>query len=75
MSADVRKKIYYSDDQIVKNLFTNGGEFSILDDFSEYVGFYHRYTTGEVFTEPEWNPLKSRRLIRFRRLEIGRAHV
>jgi hypothetical protein len=69
MSVDVRKKIYYSDDQIVKNLFTNGGEFSILDDFSEYVGFYHRYTTGEVFTEPEWNPLKSRRLIRYRRLE------
>jgi hypothetical protein len=69
MSIDVRKKIYYPDDQIVKNLFTNGGEFSILDDFSEYVGFYHRYTTGEVFTEPEWNPLKSRRLIRYRKLQ------
>jgi hypothetical protein len=69
MSVDVRKKIYYSDDQIVKNLFTNGGEFSLLYDFSEYVGFYHRYTTGEVFTEPEWDPLKSQRLIRFRRLE------
>jgi hypothetical protein len=69
MSVDTRKKIYYPDDQIVKNLFTNGGEFSLLDDFSEYVGFYHRYTTGEVFTEPEWNPLKSRRLIRFRKLQ------
>lgn len=69
MSVDVRKKIYYPDDQIVKNLFTNGREFSLLNDFSEYVGFYHRYTTGEVFTEPEWNPLKSQRLIRFRKLQ------
>jgi hypothetical protein len=65
---DFRMKIYYPDDQIVKNLFTNGKEFMLLQDFTEYKGFYHRYTTGEVFTEHEWNPLASKRLIRFRNL-------
>jgi hypothetical protein len=65
---DFRQKIYYSENQIVKNLHTKGLEFMLLRDFSEYAGFYHRYTTGEVFTEHEWNPLKSERLIRFRNL-------
>lgn len=68
MEKDFRQKIYYPEDQIVKNLFTKGKEFMLLKNFEEYVGFYHRYTTGEVFTEHEWNPLKSERLIRFRTL-------
>lgn len=65
---DYRQKIYYPDNQIIKNLFTSGREFMLLRDFSEYIGFYHRYTTGEVFTENEWNISKSERLIRFRNL-------
>ncbi len=65
---DYRQKIYYPESQIVKNLFTNGREFMLLRDFTNYVGFYHRYTTGEIFTEHEWNALKSERLIRFRDL-------
>ena len=65
---DYRMKIYYPDDQIIKNLITGGKEFMILQDFSEYIGFYHRYSTGEVFTEHQWNPSKSKRLIRFRNL-------
>ena len=65
---DYRQKIYYPESQIAKNLFTNGGQFMLLRNFEEYVGFYHRYTTGEVFTEHEWNALKSERLIRFRNL-------
>jgi hypothetical protein len=63
---DFRQKIYYTQDQMVNDLFTNGGEFMLLRNFDEYVGFYHRYTTGEVFTENKWDPLKSERLIRFR---------
>jgi len=63
---DFRQKLYYPADQIVNNLFTNGREFMLLRNFEEYTGFYHRYATGEVFTENEWNPLKSERLIRFR---------
>lgn len=65
---DYRQKLYYPKDQIVNDLFTNGREFMLLRNFEEYIGFYHRYTTGEVFTENEWNPLKSERLIRFRTL-------
>lgn len=65
---DYRQKIYYPDSQIVKNLFTGGREFMLLRDFSEYIGFYHRYTTGEVFTEHEWTISKSERLIRFKDL-------
>ena len=65
---DYRQKIYYSKNEIVTNLFTNGRQFMRLRDFSEYVGFYHRYTTGEVFTENEWFPEKSERLIRFKNL-------
>jgi len=63
---DHRIKIYYPDSQIVNNLFTKGGEFMKLNNFEEYVGFYHRYSTGEVFTETKWDILKSTRLIRFR---------
>ena len=65
---DIRMKLYYPESQIVKNLFTKGGEFMLLSNFDPYVGFYHRYSTGEVFTEHEWNPLKSERLIRYRAL-------
>jgi hypothetical protein len=64
---DTRIKLYYPESQIVKNLFTKGGEFMLLSNFDPYVGFYHRYATGEVFTEHEWNPLNSERLIRFKK--------
>lgn len=57
-----RKKIYYPESQIEKNLFTKGKEWMVLDDWSEYSGFYHKYSTGEVFTEREWNPTKSKKL-------------
>lgn len=63
---DYRIKIYYPESQIVNNLFAKAGEFMKLKNFEEYVGFYHRYATGEVFTEPQWDILKSERLIRFR---------
>lgn len=44
-----RKKVYYPEGQIQKGLYTNGGEW-MLEDGTEYVGDYHRYSTGEVFT-------------------------
>jgi hypothetical protein len=62
---DYRIKIYYPESQTVNNLFTKGGEFMQLNNFEEYIGFYHRYSTGEVFTETQWNMLKSKRLIRY----------
>lgn len=65
---EIRLKSYYSENQIVKNLFTNGQELMHIKDFDEYVGFYHRYTTGEIFTEPEWDPVRSKRLITYRNI-------
>lgn len=58
-----RKKIYYPDSQIQKNLYTRGKEWMFLDDWKEYVGYYHKYTNGEVYTEREWGANKSKRLV------------
>ncbi|WWT39332.1 hypothetical protein [Microcystis phage Mel-JY01] len=63
--AAYRKKLYYPEYQIQKNLFTKGGEWMTLDDWKEYVGFYHRYETGEIFTEKEWNPNTSKKLVKY----------
>lgn len=62
-----RMKIYYPDSQVEKNLYTTGKEWMILDDWKEYNGFYHRYITGEVFSEKEWDPNNSKRLVKYRR--------
>lgn len=61
-----RKKIYYPDNQITKNLYTKGKEWMYLDDWKEHIGFYHRYSNGEVYSEKEWNHTKSRRLIEYK---------
>ena len=63
---EYRSKIYYQDHQITKNLFTNGKEFMTLSDWKEYTGPYHVYSTGEVYTEAEWHPKKSTKLVRYR---------
>jgi hypothetical protein len=62
----LRKKIYYPDSQIEKNLFTKGKEWMYIDDWKEYTGYYHKYTTGEVFTEREWDPSKSKKIVPYR---------
>jgi len=61
-----RKKIFYSENQITKNLFTKGQELMYLDDWKEYSGYYHQYSTGEKYTERDWDPVKSKRLIRYK---------
>ena len=61
-----RKKIYYPDTQITKNLYTRGKEWVYLDNWEEYVGFYHKYSTGEVYTDKIWNPVKSRQLVAYK---------
>jgi hypothetical protein len=60
--ADNRNRIYYPDAQVTKNLFTNGGEWMLLDG-TEYVGSYHTYTTGEVFTRSSYVDQLSCKLI------------
>lgn len=61
-----RLKIYYPDTQIEKNIYTNGNEWMMMDTWENYVGFYHKYITGEVFTEKEWDPTQSKKLVRYK---------
>ena len=60
-----RKKIYYTIDEITNNLFTTGRQWMTTNE-KEYVGAYHRYLTGEIFTESKWNPKLSKPLIPYR---------
>lgn len=57
-----RKRIYYTKAQITNGLLTDGKEW-MFEDTTEYIGQYHKYTTGEVFSEPTFIDGKSRKLI------------
>ena len=61
-----RKRSYYSSEQIEKNLYTYGKQWMTLDDWKEYIGFYHKYSTGEVFSESNWIPETSMKLVPYR---------
>ena len=59
-----RSRIYYSKAQIKNGLVTEGEEWMTIDNV-EYIGQYHTYVTGEVFTQPTFVDGKSRKLIPF----------
>lgn len=61
-----RLKLYYPIEEIVNNQYTYGNEL-MTEDNLEYVGPYHRYITGEVYTEASWNSKTSKKLIKFER--------
>ncbi len=60
--ADTRNRIYYTKAQITPGLITDGSEWMFTDNV-EYIGQYHTYTTGEVFSEASFVDGKSRILI------------
>jgi hypothetical protein len=60
--ADKRRRIYYTKAQVREGLVTDGGEWMFTDN-TEYIGQYHTYTTGEVFSEATFVDGKSRILI------------
>ena len=60
----MRQKAYYTIDEITNNLYTSGGEW-MLRDYTEYSGLYHKYITGEAYTQAEWNPKTSKKLIKY----------
>lgn len=60
----MRRKIYYTADEIETNLYTAGGEWMTMDG-QEYIGLYHKYITNEVYTQPTWNIESSKKLIKF----------
>jgi hypothetical protein len=49
-----RKKLFYTKNQITENLYTSGNEYQLADG-TIYTGLYHRYDTGEIYTEGTWN--------------------
>jgi hypothetical protein len=56
-----RKKLFYTKNQITENLYTAGNEFQ-LSDGTMYIGLYHRYDTGELYTGGTWNVKTSKPL-------------
>jgi len=60
--ANERLRGYYTKGQTINGLHTNGGEWMYVDG-TEYTGQYHRYTTGEVFTQPSYVNGISKKLI------------
>jgi hypothetical protein len=61
----MRIKSYYSANEIVNNLYTSGQELMTTDNV-EYVGLYHKYTTGEIYSQPTWEKNKSVKLIKYK---------
>jgi hypothetical protein len=61
----MRIKSYYSANEIVNNLYTSGQELMTTDNV-EYIGLYHKYTTGEVYSQPTWDKNKSVKLIKYK---------
>ncbi len=69
-----RKKIYYPEGQIQKGLYTDGGEW-MFEDGTEYVGDYHKYTTGEVYTKSVFVKNVSKQLITYINLSKSDSKV
>jgi hypothetical protein len=57
-----RLRSHYTSDEIITDLYTYGNEW-MYEDNIQYIGLYHRYTTGEVYTEPIWQTSLSKKLI------------
>lgn len=57
-----RQRLHYTPNQITKALYTTGSQWQ-TESGTEYIGSYHTYTTGEIYSETEWNPKKSIKLI------------
>lgn len=61
----MRIRSYYSDNEIIPNLYTFGKEWQTPDG-TEYIGLYHKYiTTDEIYTEPTWDQNKSVELLEY----------
>lgn len=61
-----RLKLYYPEYQIRKDKFTRGGELMDING-NEYVGYYHLYSTGEIFSQSQYDEKKSIKLFPLRK--------
>lgn len=62
----MRKQSRYLPEDIQTGLFTSGSEWQTTDGV-EYIGLYHQYATGEIYTESEWIPNVSKQLIPYQK--------
>jgi hypothetical protein len=60
-----RLKLYYPIDEITNDLYTFGSEL-MTEDNVEYIGPFHKYITGEVYTGAKWDANVSKKLIAFK---------
>ena len=60
----MRQKQIYKESEITTDLYTWGEEWQ-TEDGVEYKGLYHKYTTGEIYTQPVWNELSSKKLVKY----------
>jgi hypothetical protein len=65
----MRLKVYYQPDEVEEYLYTFGNEWMLADSKQEYKGAYHKYLTGEVYTQSTYNPTLSKSLIPFQLIE------
>jgi len=59
-----REKTYYSADEVLNNLYASDKQLMYTDG-TMYIGLYHKYSTGEIYTEAKWNSNKSKKLIKY----------
>ena len=57
-----RFKTYYPTSEITTDLYTPGKQWMTANNV-EYIGAYHKYLTGEVYTKAHWQPDQSAILI------------
>ena len=65
----MRKQLFYTSDEITTNLYTPGKEW-MYEDGTEYIGSYHLYSTGEVYTKGNWSSKQSVKLISYVRRDV-----
>lgn len=59
-----RNKLYYPESHIITNLNTVGREW-MLEDGTEYIGYYHSYVDGTQMTGPVYHRTESKKLIKY----------
>jgi len=69
-----RPKIYYPKARITTNLYTKGKEW-MLENGTEYIGYYHKYTDGLVLTEAYYNMIRSEKLIPYSDIKSNASNV
>jgi len=60
-----RNRIYYPKSKVKENLYTDGKKY-ILENGDEYIGYYHEYDDGQVYTESKYSESRSKILLPYR---------